>query len=796
MISKHYNDDEKMMSLMEKVAKVLIERVRRVNNLQTLFRNPPSRIKKRMSDASELLKLWKQAYLETRHFIETSGRGTRWEFDRKRLFLLTDYMAEVCQNIGDSVELIDEVNHLYELSLFAVTMKQPHVAEMKKNVNDLLLTFNLVTFDPYDPANERLWLLKMDVFQKKLSDIEIKSQLYIQNAFRNIRSPNMGIELLKNLRNVLVKSSLVKTLNEKIKDISFSFLNQVEKTSRDFIDNSLNPPLFKGQPPVSGAIHWQRFMLSTLRNSLHILLTENDFMVLEYAEKLKESLTMFCRETKNYSSNKYQVWVEKSAGEVEQLLKAPIFILPNQKELEFKGTRQIQAKQASSYKDSAYFSRGNRIKSFKSIHRSSKVKEGHQFTKSVKNVISDWPKSSILGSKNMSTDFNSKSNKSNNSNNNVNDVTEMQDPNKNRNNQQEVSVIKSNLFNPKSKNKTSPISKKSITEIGSKSNSHKSQDLQSYLSSRKTNVKSLPSHSQRRFSGSNIKTKAIPTLTVMNESVKETSFSVEGDIIKENLLEVNLNPYLFEIILEAKHLEAIGYVLPEALKKAVLLEQSYRDKMLILTAFVNQYNNELEKLNKVDFMVLEEYIKNLFRIVHSGTKRINWRTACIVEFIDLCRNTLEEFVSIASQYKKDVSRIEARLEEIQKAVFFSGDTFHNVGVVMDCKEYFESEKIYRDELVEKLTKEYENITSIIRHISFVIWKTTSGKCSKMKQFFVYYENRIYNSLTEMVIENLKIFIDLLNHSKNLFQIYGVLYYPYLNLNPSQTNVGFFYFWLI
>lgn len=52
-------------------------------------------------EARNTLKLWKKSYFDIRAKIEASGREARWEFDRKRLFERTDYMANICQDLAD-----------------------------------------------------------------------------------------------------------------------------------------------------------------------------------------------------------------------------------------------------------------------------------------------------------------------------------------------------------------------------------------------------------------------------------------------------------------------------------------------------------------------------------------------------------------------------------------------------------------------------------------------------------------------------------------------------------------------
>lgn len=56
-------------------------------------------------EARNTLKLWKKSYFDIRAKIEASGREARWEFDRKRLFERTDYMANICQDLADILQV-------------------------------------------------------------------------------------------------------------------------------------------------------------------------------------------------------------------------------------------------------------------------------------------------------------------------------------------------------------------------------------------------------------------------------------------------------------------------------------------------------------------------------------------------------------------------------------------------------------------------------------------------------------------------------------------------------------------
>lgn len=109
IISRHYNRDERMVPLMGRIAWELANKVANIVNIRTILREPPSLAKQKICDAKELLESWRKAYFVVRERIELSGRDQRWEFDRKKLFELTDYMALRCTNLYEIAEVMEQV---------------------------------------------------------------------------------------------------------------------------------------------------------------------------------------------------------------------------------------------------------------------------------------------------------------------------------------------------------------------------------------------------------------------------------------------------------------------------------------------------------------------------------------------------------------------------------------------------------------------------------------------------------------------------------------------------------------
>ena len=61
--------------------------------------------------------------VQVREKIETNGRDARWEFPKQLLFARTNYMVEICNDIIEMVEIIDDFLKFLGPELKAVTGK-------------------------------------------------------------------------------------------------------------------------------------------------------------------------------------------------------------------------------------------------------------------------------------------------------------------------------------------------------------------------------------------------------------------------------------------------------------------------------------------------------------------------------------------------------------------------------------------------------------------------------------------------------------------------------------------------
>ena len=83
-------------------------------NIRTILKKPPEAAKMiiMITQARKVLESWYSTYMEVRRCIEESGTDHRWEFDRKRLFEQTNYMARVCGDLLEASKLAERVKLL------------------------------------------------------------------------------------------------------------------------------------------------------------------------------------------------------------------------------------------------------------------------------------------------------------------------------------------------------------------------------------------------------------------------------------------------------------------------------------------------------------------------------------------------------------------------------------------------------------------------------------------------------------------------------------------------------------
>jgi dynein heavy chain, axonemal len=93
-----------------------------------------------------------------------------------------------------------------------------------------------------------------------------------------------------------------------------------------FETQQANPPLYKNQPPVAGAIHWEKSLFHRIKRTMLQLLPVKEIMASVEGEKAKAKYLGIARRMKAYADNLHREWFVRVEGELPLILKQTLLI--------------------------------------------------------------------------------------------------------------------------------------------------------------------------------------------------------------------------------------------------------------------------------------------------------------------------------------------------------------------------------------------------------------------------------------------------------------------------------------
>ncbi|NWX18280.1 DYH10 protein, partial [Aegotheles bennettii] len=265
IISRHYNKDECMVPLMERIAWVISMRVYKAVDIHTLFKEDRAAAKKKTAEAKRALEHWKTCYFDVRAKIERAEGQQHWEFDQNLLFGKTDYMTSVCQDLYDILQVvIEEFYSIFGPELTTVTGNPKGIGNLVRGVNELTSPMEELAFDPFSIESARDWQLVMEKFKDDVS---------------------------------------------------------VENVEQIFVQNLKDPPLCKNHPPVAGAIYWSRSLFCQIKHTIIRFQEVKELLASERGKEVKQIYLQVAKRMKEYEDQKYSQWREETEHMLPQLLK-------------------------------------------------------------------------------------------------------------------------------------------------------------------------------------------------------------------------------------------------------------------------------------------------------------------------------------------------------------------------------------------------------------------------------------------------------------------------------------------
>eukprot|EP00644_Phytophthora_capsici_P007267 jgi/Phyca11/16825/fgenesh1_pg.PHYCAscaffold_22_\ len=324
IISRHYNTDERMVPLMERIASEIVDKVAVEINIHTILRKSPENALHAIEEAKMVLELWHSTYMKVRERIEASGTDHRWEFDRKRLFEQTNYMAKICENLQEVATVLDQFNKFLGPELKSVTGDSQGIDDVMSRVEGLIAPFESVPFKIFDRGYKTSWESVMVQFREKVSEIENMTRKFIDTSFQKLRSAEGAFDLLQNFQNIQSRESINKQMMEKYKDILMQYTKELEKLEEQFHRHKHRPLVYKNYPPVAGAISWSRSLYLRAKKPILRFRAMNDLLKSPHGEEVKEKYLVFARAVDAYIKQLHKEWREKVPALTNECLKLSI----------------------------------------------------------------------------------------------------------------------------------------------------------------------------------------------------------------------------------------------------------------------------------------------------------------------------------------------------------------------------------------------------------------------------------------------------------------------------------------
>nr|CAH8856482.1 unnamed protein product [Trichobilharzia regenti] len=255
-----------------------------------------------------------------------------------------------------------------------------------------------------------------------------------------------------------------------------------------------------------------------------------------------------------------------------------------------------------------------------------------------------------------------------------------------------------------------------------------------------------------------------------SEQNSSESSKLATEFAKYELL-VNFHPDILVGITEAKHLEALGFKIPELVTNAALKEFSYLRYVEKLKFLVKQCHELFSHLEPVELTILEPYIINLRTIMKPGWDILNWKSLGISEYITKVEEELNRFISLYNLCKKTATDIEMRLEAIGSADLFPtpkwADEYQKSAMrgYFTCKDYFALTVNERQKHFAELRLQHTSFTPLIMKLEGAITQQNAGNSKVMVPYFEYWEKKLFDRIYAMVIRNLQTYLNRISRPK-------------------------------
>ncbi|KAK7195889.1 dynein heavy chain [Novymonas esmeraldas] len=318
IISRFYSTEERMVGLLEKIARLIAQKVSEHIDFRTVLTLPSGVGREKVTEGQQCLIKWKAAYKSVQEEINSSEREQHWNFEERRLFDVTDYMSDRCTDLLEVIETVEYYTTVLSAQLKTVLTDATGIERILKDVEKLKRPFGTLTFDPFEKRATHNWQVVFSGFLTAVTSLDHEVSLFINRIFDDdLRSAESAFELLVSFKRIRSRPDrggnsldISALLQEKTDRILAQYFTEVENVQRIFHGQKEAPPLTKNQPPVAGAIHWSMSLFQRLKKPI-LRFQHEGMLKSSMGQQVKAKYVDASRQMKEYSTARFLQWREQ-----------------------------------------------------------------------------------------------------------------------------------------------------------------------------------------------------------------------------------------------------------------------------------------------------------------------------------------------------------------------------------------------------------------------------------------------------------------------------------------------------
>jgi dynein heavy chain len=293
---------------------------------------------------------------------------------------------------------------------------------------------------------------------------------------------------------------------------------------------------------------------------------------------------------------------------------------------------------------------------------------------------------------------------------------------------------------------------------------------------------------------------------VRNANERAIRFLKEKILVQKGKYSFVVNfPEEFKVLInEAKHLDSLGYQLPKTILNIALQEKEYFKYAEKLGKMVEEYHAVVNSLSDIEQYLYSAQLKELTSNLNPVVNSFNLNTLGIYDFIANYKEHLKHFVEMKNKVDEKKRMIEDILATIEGAQFIDETHFERVffpkplpsGEMPELDSLAKFYSVFEAEIegtVGKLTEKYRKINeTMLPQIEFTIFKKQTGANPSMRFYYQYWERRIYNSVTKMIVRALLCLKTILSRPHHrpvpIFKVQTEFHYMKVITVPHQNEI--------